>query len=255
MPGKISLEKQLADELKADIAERYFGFRKLIEEDSLDLAEKTRQYSIILQKRISFDLIRIYVLLHEPKIIHEFLNLITLNDELFYDPYLVESKNILTRVLEQQHFHGFTKFRRYKNFVFDCYEKLYFHAGHYSKKFRELQNEQGILIEEIRQFYRQNDISAIMHFLHRLGDAGEGAGIHGGIEIGMAEGLAQKLRIEPPHPIEQTLPFIPPLPPPSEITGALKKLISQAWDILPDDMIAIFAHRQKPEERRLIQEP
>ena len=42
-----NVEDYLALELKREIAERYFGFRRMIEEDSLDLTEKIK-YEIFL---------------------------------------------------------------------------------------------------------------------------------------------------------------------------------------------------------------
>ena len=62
-PMKTNFEDILAVELKREIAERYFGFRKMIEEDTLDLTEKIKFQLSILEKRISYELIRIYILL------------------------------------------------------------------------------------------------------------------------------------------------------------------------------------------------
>ena len=44
------LDDVLAAELKQEIAGRYFGFRKLIEEDSQDYAQKVREHSFIWKK-------------------------------------------------------------------------------------------------------------------------------------------------------------------------------------------------------------
>ena len=48
---KPSFEDVLAVELKKEIAERYFGFRKMIEEDTLDLTQKMKYQLTILEKR------------------------------------------------------------------------------------------------------------------------------------------------------------------------------------------------------------
>ena len=110
-----NIQDVLAYEIKKEMADRYFGFRKLIEEDTLDLKEKTRQHSFILEKRISFDLIRIYILLREEKIIRDFLLLTGFKEELFYDPYLAESETIKMRVFQGTKLRGFTWKGRYKN--------------------------------------------------------------------------------------------------------------------------------------------
>jgi hypothetical protein len=43
MASQPTLEDIMSSEIKRDIAMRYFGFRKLIEEDELALSEKTKQ--------------------------------------------------------------------------------------------------------------------------------------------------------------------------------------------------------------------
>lgn len=245
-----TLDEVISSEIKQDIAQRYFGFRKLIEEDKLDLDEKVSQYSFILEKRISFDLIRIYVLLREDRLIKAFLDLINLREELFYDPYLAESENIARRVLSCQEFRGWTRAARFRNFIFDCYQKLTFHAAAYRCKVEELEQEHGIIQEEIRQFYRKNDISNILHFLHFLGDPQVVGDMQGGLEIGLAEKLAGKMQIKPPLPIEQVLLVLPPLKPLDEVKAELKKLIVQAYEEQPAWILELFGQRHPPCERR-----
>lgn len=245
-----SIDEVLSSEIQQDIAERYFGFRRLIEEDKLDLEEKIRQHSFILEKRISFDLIRIYVLLREEPLIKAFLELIGLRERVFYDPYLAESENIARRVLSCQEFHGWTRAGRFRNFIFDSYVKLIFHSELYRSKVEKLQREHGLIVEEIEQFYRKNDISAILHFVQSLGDPGVTGDMQGGMETGLAEGLAGKLRIKPPLPIEQVLVLLPPLNPLEAISGQLKKLIGQAYKIQSPWILELFSGRSFPCQRR-----
>jgi hypothetical protein len=245
-----TLDEVISAEIKQDIAERYFGFRRLIEEDTIGLEEKVRQYSFILEKRISFDLIRIYVLLREDRLIKAFLDLIDLRQELFYDPYLSGSKNIAKRVLSCQEFHGWNRAGRFRNFILDCYEKLTFHAGVYRNRFKELLQEHGVIIEEIKQFYRAHDISAILHFIHSLGDPQLTGTMQGGMETGLAEDLASKLQIKPPLPIEQVLVVLPPLKPLDETRRELKKLTREAYKLQPPWILELFAKRYSPCDRR-----
>ena len=246
MPRPKNLDEILVSDLKQEIAGRYFGFRKLIEEDKLDLARKTREYSFILQKRISFDLIRIYMLLGSDELISEFLRLAGMNERLFYDPYLIESPTLAARVFECQRFHGFTRANRFRNFIFDCYENLVFHISQYRRKIEELEAEQGVIADEIREFYRQNDISAILGFLKQLGDEELTGAMQGGMETGLAEGLAAKLRIEIPMPIEQVLPVISPPAPLPAMKPAFRKLIKTAYQRQRPDILAMFARHATP---------
>ena len=235
-----SPEDALASEIKRDIAERYFGFRKMIEENKFALKDKIKYHSFILEKRISFDLVRIYVLLGDEKLIKEFLQLIGLHETLFYDPYLLESQNITRRVLSGMRFNGFFRSSRFKNFILDCYENLTFHAKVYASKISELEEEQGMIAAEIEQFYKDNDLSAILNFFQALGDQQTSSSMQGGIEVGLATGLDKKLYIPPPLPIEQVLSILPPLKPLSMIKGPLKKLIKKAYAIQPPEMLEYF---------------
>lgn len=241
-----TLDEIMASEIKRDIAQRYFGFRKLIEEDELALQDKIKHYSYILEKRISFDLIRIYVLLKDRQIILAFLDLIGLHRQLFYDPYLAESKTITRRVLSCQRFRGLFRFSRFKYFIFDTYQNLVFHIDLYQQKIEELEDDHEMITEEIKQFYRDNDLSVIMHFLKTMGDPQLTGSMRGGLEVGIAEGLDKKLSIEPPQPIEQTLTILPPLKPLSEIKSPFKKLIKRAYTIQPPEILSIFENKNTP---------
>ena len=244
MASQPALEDIMASEIKRDIAMRYFGFRKLIEENELALSEKARQYSYILQKRISFDLIRIYVLLREDELITSFLDLTGLHKELFYDPYLSQSINIINRVLACQRFHGLFRSSRFTNYILDCYESLTRHAERYSDKVNELQEDQALITEEIKEFYRQNDLSVIIHFLQAMDDPKATGSMQGGMEVGLAEGLDRKLQISSPQPIEQTMTILPPLQPLTRIKPALKKLAKRAYKLQPPEILAIFAQKE-----------
>ncbi|MEW6501620.1 MAG: hypothetical protein ACOY8P_06730 [Thermodesulfobacteriota bacterium] len=241
-----TLDEIMATEMKQEIAGRYFGFRKLIEEDKLDLAQKIREYSFILQKRISFDLIRIYILLGDEGLIGEFLSLAGISERLFYDPYLTESRTIAARVFECQRFRGFTKGGRFQNYILDCYEKLVFHIGLYRQKIAELEAEQGAITEEIHLFYQQNDLNAILGFLKHLGDEEMTGAMQGGMETGLAEGLNEKLKIEVPLPIEQVLPVIPAPTPLAAIRSHLKRLCKKAYRQQSPELLAMFDHNSTP---------
>ncbi len=241
-----TLDEVLSAEVKQDLANRYFGFRKLIEEDKLDLAQKIREYSFILQKRISFDLIRIYILLGSETLIGEFLQLAGISERLFYDPHLVESPTIQARVFECQRFRGFTKAGRFQNFILDCYEKLAFHIVRYREKVGELEVEQGAIAREIQLFYQQNDLNAILGFLKRLGDEEATGAMQGGMETGLTEELNEKLKIEVPLPIEQVLPVIPSPTPLIVIRPALKRLAKAAYRQQRPEIRAMFAHHSTP---------
>lgn len=242
MPGRRpDISDVLAYEIKKEIADRYFGFRKLIEEDKLDFLAKAKQYSLILEKRISFDLIRIYILLQQEELIGSFLSLTGIPKDLFYDPYLTQSATIRERVFGGVHLHGLTHSGRFKNLFLDSYERLESTVGQYRAKIEELREQQEDINEEIKVFYQKNDLGTIMGFLQTLGDKSKMSGMEGGMEIGMAQALEHKMQIEPQLPVENYLPMLPPLPQLSSIKGELKKMISKAFDLHGKKFLDLFA--------------
>lgn len=219
----------LAFEVKQEMANRYFGFRKLIEEDKLALAEQIRQHAFILEKRISFDLIRIYILLRDEGLIGEFLVLVNIPEQLFYDPYLAESETIRRRVFAGLTIRGLTKKGCFANTVTDCYQRLIEHVDLYREKFAELEAARDEISAEIAHFYRNNDLGSILAFLRSLGDAALSGAMQGGMEPDLAMDLERKLRIEPPEPLTCFLPLLPPLPPLAAINAELNSLIDRAF--------------------------
>jgi len=227
---KHNVEDAIAYEVKREIADRYFGFRKLIEDDTLSLAEQVRQHTRILEKRISFDLIRIYILLKDEKLIQDFLNLVGIHEQLFYDPYLTESPTIRKRVFEKVRFRGLTSKGCFVNAIEDSYERLTEHIAQYRETFAELEDNQEMIKEEIKLFYKKNDLSSILGFLRSLGEfKTDGGHMQGDLETDIAGELEKRLQISQPEPIEHFLPVIPPLAPLSTIKGELKKIITRAY--------------------------
>lgn len=219
----------LSFEIKKEIADRYFGFRKIIEEDKLDLSQKIEQHSFILQKRISFELLRIYAFLHEEQLIHPFLEITGLDKETFYDPQFTRLEALNERVFSGIKLRGFTMRRKNINLLLDCYDRLSIHAHQYQSKIEELQELKETIDEEIKVFYKQNELGTILGFLKSLNDPSVAGGIEGGLEIGLAGSLEAKMKIEPPIPVERCLPVISPLPAISSVRKKLKKLAVEAY--------------------------
>ena len=65
----LDLNTTLAFEVKKEIADRYFGFRKIIEEDTNEYQKKVIASALELEDKIGFDLVRLYVLLKDTSLI------------------------------------------------------------------------------------------------------------------------------------------------------------------------------------------
>jgi len=234
-----NFEDIMAVELKKEIAERYFGFRKMIEEDELDLMQKMKYQISILEKRISFELIRIYVLLKDEELVQHFMELTGWEERLFYDPYITESETIRKKVFKGIKVRGLTKGGRFKNLVFDSYERLVEHVEHYRGDFEEIETTRETINEEIKLFYRKNDIGNIMGFLRSMDSIGGNEDTMGITPaVGSTSTLENKMRIQESPPIDPELINIPPLIPLSNISKDLKKLADKAFKMHGEKILA-----------------
>ena len=222
----------MAIELKKEIAERYFGFRKMIEDDNLDLVEKMKYQIAVLERRISFELIRIYILLQDDKLIMEFMKLTGWEEKLFYESYITESETIRKRVFKGIRVRGLTRGGRFKNLVFDTYDRLVTHVEHYRDNLEEIEESRETINEEIKLFYRKNDIGNIMGFLRSMGCPGAGEDTMGiSPDAGSADTFEDKMRIDGPPPMDPELIEIPSLPPLPLIRKDLKRLVARAFKL------------------------
>ncbi|MEA3468626.1 MAG: hypothetical protein U9R57_10445 [Thermodesulfobacteriota bacterium] len=227
--------KTLAFEVKKDIAERYFGFRKIIEEDSDAYQKEVISSALVLENQIGFDLLRIYALLQEDELIQRFYKITNLGEVLFFDSYVSSSPTIRKRLFEDQEVHGFFRKSRFQNMFFDVYGSLRSHVDEYRGRIADLAEDQEVIEEEIKLFYQKNDISGIMLFLRNLdGDAATSGTMSGGLESGGAISMEEKMRLHAPQPVEKFLPILQAIPDPSSIHSELQSLIDKAYDMQPD---------------------
>ena len=223
------IEAFLALEVKKEIADRYFGSRKLIEDDSIAYEQQTRQAYQQLENSVGLDLIRLYILLQNESHIHDFFRLTGLRDDIFLDPYLLHSQTIRRRVFAGQRIHGLTRRARFRNLCLDLYTHLIQGTEAYRATLKTLAVEQQTIAQEIDSFQRQNDLGSMMGFLRGLDGAGE-EGLGGALSPLGGDRLAQKMRIEPPAAVDTLLPLIPELPPLKACKPKLLDLADQAYE-------------------------
>ncbi len=229
----VDISKVLTYEIKKEIADRYFGFRKLIEEDKNALARLIRKQSITTEQKIVVDLARIYIILKDRVLIERFILLSGLEDAVFFDEYMTGSPTIRERVFSGIRAKGLTRKGRFKNLLLGCYQLLVEHVERYREKFGELLEDREMISEEIKLFYRKNDIGSILGFLRSL-DNYEHDSLAGPVEAGGRDALKKKMEVTPPPAIESLLPVFPPLVPLPQIRREMKQLAEEAFEGHPD---------------------
>ncbi len=226
------IAKVLSYEIKKELADRYFGFRKLIEEDKEELSREIRFSSITIENKIVQDLARLYILFHDEQLIQDFLKLVGFDERLFFDPYLLESPTIRKKMFTEVKSRGLTRAGRFKNLVMDCYEMLLDDVDRYRETYAELLENQETIEEEIKLFYQKNDIGGILGFLRSLDGPAPGSSTLQSVpQAGFTEDIEEKMQIRPPVPLEQQMSIIPPLVPLPQIKNKLKSLAEQAYHL------------------------
>jgi hypothetical protein len=232
----VDLNTTLAFEVKKELADRYFGFRKIIEEDTNAYQKNVIASALELEERIGFDLIRIYVLLQNDDLIQDFFKLTGLGEILFYDQYVNKSATIRKQMLADIPIHGFTRKMRFSNLFFEIYDLLEQDVIDYRQRVMDLAMDQETIKEEINLFYQKNDITGIMLFLRGMDGANSGSSgsMAGSIDQVNAITMEEKMRLQAPQPIEKLLPILPLMPPAKVIRKELKELVNIAFARQPE---------------------
>jgi len=217
--------KALAYQIKRDIAERYFGSRKIIEEDRQALETMISEFSLLCSKTVGKDMLRIYALLREPELIDSFLGLIGWKGRPFFDRHVIDSATDRKQLFKGMTLHGWTDYSRFVHLFLDSYERLYRDLRRCRERLEEILDEIQVVKEEIRQFKRKFSLDEIMNFIRTLDRRDELVGVLGENQpAGKMEDLSARLALAPLNDIEKSVPEVPELPPLDDIKAALKDL-------------------------------
>ncbi len=222
------MEEMLSLEIKKELADRYFGFRKMIEDDSRHYNEQILAAFRQLENAVGFDLVRLYILLHRESLIFDFFRLTGFRDAVFLDPYLLQSQSIRRRLFKGQFVHGFTRRGRFHNLFFDIYLRLQKGLEEYAGTMAQLVREGKAITTEVEVFQRKNDLGAMMGFLRRL-DSSDTGSMSGDLPPMGDSSLEEKLRIEAPNGADTLLPAFPLLPPLKSCKSKLTALLNTAY--------------------------
>ena len=225
--------KALAYQVKRDLAERYFSFRRLIEEDSARYFHLIQDLKKEFEEGVGRELVRLYCLLRDEDLIKELLPIVGFSKEFFYDqyydPYVVRSFSIKARLFEGFHLKGWTHKGRFKNLVFEVYQRLAKAVDEYLEKYQKLEIEAEVINEEIKRFREKFDLSEIMQFLKGLELPSDLSALgHPSLEKSVT-GLEKTLEFNQIPPPQEFLPQISPLPSLDHVRKSLTHLAKEAY--------------------------
>lgn len=226
-----SIDNFLTVEVKKEIAERYFGFRRAIEEDTSSYLKKVLDCSHELEENIGHNLVRIYTLLNSQVLIKRFIKLAALPERFFVDSYINTLPKKQT-LFTQQNFRGLTRKGCLNNMFFDTCNTLFHHIEEYRKKYELLREDQETIVAQIEIFYQKNDIDTIFFFLRNL-DGNLSTAHNTSFNQAANGSMSDKLRIYPPPPVTELLPELSAMPTVKEMKKELRELVTTACQNQP----------------------
>ena len=235
MEGDIS--KALTYQVKKEIAERYFGTRKVIEQDIAALKKIIDRINDMYENRLGTAFVRIYSLLMDRDTVELFIDLIGWDEPRFYDRYVSESVTIRKRLIQNKlHAHGWMKKSKFVNMVLDSYRILYREYLKIAELEAEAREEIEIIREELKIFRGKYSLDEIMSFVRNLDFEGQGlAKIMGGkVDVLDVDEIAGKMDIGDVEDVEKNIPLIFPVPEPDQVEKELEKLAESAYSRHPE---------------------
>ncbi len=235
------ISKALAYQVKKEIAERYFGSKKLIEDDVSNLRHLIDELNKRYEERLGPAFVRIYSLLMEEDIIDRFIALIGWEEKPFYDSYVNESVTIRKRLLEKMRSHGWIKKSRFVNMVFDAYRMLYREYEQVDELKSEILDELSIIKEELKLFEGKYSIDEIMSFVRQLDINRQSMSnvMGSNIDVLDTDKIAQTVKLEDISNLEAEMPYLHSLPEPAKVEDEIEKLAAMAYSRHPE--IAVSA--------------
>lgn len=221
----------LAFEVKKELAGRYFGFRKIIEDDTTTYQQQILALSLKFENKIGKNLIEIYTLLQSETLIKQFLDSCKFKDSLFFNNFVHLSLGEKQKIFACRDIHGFTRKRRIRNALLDTYQTLSLHVTDYNISINNLCSKHDTIREQINIFYEKNDLSGIMQFLGNLDanptQASSTMAVH--TQPKPYNGMEEKMRIRPPTHVKEMLPELPAIPAFKFIKKKLIKLANLSY--------------------------
>lgn len=215
----------LAYEIKREVANRYFGFRKQIESDTNIYLEKLHNYNRGHCDKIRLDLQRLQFLFPDKELFIAISELAELPPDFTVRLLSNSPTPSSTDLFYNLKGHGFTKKGRFQNLCGKVYELLALHINEYRETFIELAEEHQEICRQIASFYRTNDLSGILTFFRELDNSANWrtSVLQTDTPVGGSQQIDRDLRLPYPAPVTDTMT---PLSSPKSLHNLKKQLSS-----------------------------
>lgn len=213
--------------IKKEIVDNYFADRVYVEEDTELLVQEVQDYArgtASLGRRF----MALYQALGTKDACGRMMELLNLEPWPFYPEYGNLSPGEQQDLLKDTRPHGLTAYRRFRNLIFDLYERLQQESVTLQETYTKIQIHLKLLNEDINKFNLSYDFGLIAAQMEAL-DGGREESMSGGLLAPEREELSTRMRFKRQKVTDEQLPPAPVLPPLAAIKGKLADLLDQIY--------------------------
>jgi hypothetical protein len=213
--------------IKKEIVDNYFADRVYLEEDTDLLHQEIQAYGndlTILGKRF----MALYQALGSEKACALLMKVLKIEAWPFYPEYCKLSPREQHDLLKDSRPRGLTAFRRYRNQIFDLYDRLQQESVQLHEAYAKIQTHLKLLNEDINKFNLSYDFGLIAAQIEAM-DGGRDESMSGGLLAPEREELSTRMRFKRLKVTDEMLPPVSVLPPLSQIKDRLAALMDQIY--------------------------
>jgi len=213
--------------IKKEIIDNYFADRVYLEEDMEVLHQELEAYArelALLGQRF----MALYQALGSRNACALMMEVLNIKDWPFYPEFCNLSAREQQDLLKDTRRHGLTAYRRFRNLIFDLYERLQQESVNIHEAYDKIQTHLKLLNEDIDKFNLAYDFGLIAAQIEAM-DGGREEGMSGGLLAPEREELSTRMRFKRQKLTDEQLPPVPALPPLPEIQGELSALLERIY--------------------------
>jgi hypothetical protein len=213
--------------IKKEIVDNYFADRVYVEEDTELLGREVQDYTqgmAWLGRRF----MALYHALGSKEACARMMEFLKLDPWPFYPEYDKLSGREQLELLGGTCRRGFTAYRRFRNLIFDLYERLQQESVALSEAYTKIQTHLKLLNEDINKFNLSYDFGLIAAQMEAL-DGGREESMSGCLLAPEREELSTRMRFKRQKLTDEQLPPAPVLPPLPEIRRKLDSMLESIY--------------------------
>ena len=213
--------------IKKEIVDNYFADRVYVEEDTELLHQEVQAYVRDLAS-LGKRFMALYQALGSKEACARMMEVLKLEVWPFYQEYGNLSGREQFELLQDTRRRGLTFYRRFRNLIFDLYERLQRESVPLHEAYTKIQTHLRLLNEDIDKFNLSYDFGLIAAQMEAM-DGGREESMSGALLSTEREELSTRMRFKRQKLTEEQLPPVPVLPPLTEIHRKLDSLIERIY--------------------------